>query len=299
MSSRTAPSATSRSNRRRKPRSLMRADASRRRHGVLVMELVDNGCGALGAQAALVTASSFCELRSSSAKRSQACAAARGIGGTAADAPSSRHSGCGRRPPVRSDGMSRAAAKSGNGSGHLSRAASTASASQSRQNFGIGPLRHDDARGLPRRRTARHALEAGELLRAGDRRAQSIVDVQIQKSRRRATPHPPSSGAERSRPRHASSMRPPGRDRRALAQEKSIAQHRLVLVAARDPGAGGGGLEREAAAPHAGEGHISADARVENGEGGAGPKGGLGLGRRRHRGAPSRRDGAEVSVQRQ
>ena len=48
----------------------------RRRHGILVEQPIDHRGGALGAQAR-GDGESFCELRSSSASRSQACAAAR------------------------------------------------------------------------------------------------------------------------------------------------------------------------------------------------------------------------------
>jgi hypothetical protein len=59
-----------------------------------------------------------------------------------------------------------------------------------------------------------------------------------------------------------------------VAQREGVAQHRLVLAAARDARAGGRGLQRQAAAPRPGEGHlcphIRAHAQIEHGERGAG-----------------------------
>jgi hypothetical protein len=63
----------------------------------------------------------------------------------------------------------------------------------------------------------------------------------------------------------------------AVAQEKHIAQRRLVLAAARDPRAGGRGLQRQAPPPRPVEGHLCPRTRpaIEHGERGAGPKRGL------------------------
>jgi hypothetical protein len=52
----------------------------------------------------------------------------------------------------------------------------------------------------------------------------------------------------------------------AAAQEKSIAQTRLVLAAPRNPRTGGGGLERQAAPPGPGKGrgpHVGPDPAIE------------------------------------
>jgi hypothetical protein len=55
-----------------------------------------------------------------------------------------------------------------------------------------------------------------------------------------------------------------------MAQKKHIAQRCLVLAAARDARTGGGGLQRQAAAPRPGEGHVRTRPAIEHGERGAG-----------------------------
>ena len=74
----------------------------------------------------------------------------------------------------------------------------------------------------------------------------------------------------------------------AVAQEEGVPQHGLVLDAARHPGAGGGGLERQAAPPHPSEGRIGAYPGIERGQGGAGLECGLGVGDRRIEPRPAR-----------
>ena len=66
-----------------------------------------------------------------------------------------------------------------------------------------------------------------------------------------------------------------------MAQEKHVAQRRLVLAAAHDPRTGGRGLQRQAAAPHPGEGRVGADTAVEHPERGAGLECSFGVGARR------------------
>jgi hypothetical protein len=78
-----------------------------------------------------------------------------------------------------------------------------------------------------------------------------------------------------------------------VAQQKSVAQHRLVLAAARDACAGGGGLERQAAPPRPGKGrgpHVGPDPAIERGQRGAGLERGpdVGVGDRRLAAGPAR-----------
>ena len=115
------------------------------------------------------------------------------------------------------------------------------------------------------------------MLHVRDRRAQRVVDFELQgfgdvkdgviRERR---------GAVEAAPRHQHAPRRAGIVA-AVAQEKSIAQRRLVLAAARDARAGGSGLQRQAAPPHPVEGHsgTSPHAAIEHGECGAGSKPGV------------------------
>jgi hypothetical protein len=91
-------------------------------------------------------------------------------------------------------------------------------------------------------------------------------------------------GAIEPAPRHQHASRRPGIIA-AMAQEKHIAQCRLVLAAARDARTGGGGFQRQAAPPHPGERHVRAYPGIEHGQRGAGlergPSVGVGVGDRR------------------
>jgi hypothetical protein len=78
----------------------------------------------------------------------------------------------------------------------------------------------------------------------------------------------------------------------AVAQQEGVAQHRLVLAAARDPRTGGGGLERQAAPPRPGEGHARPHPAIQHGQRRAGlecgPRVGVGVGDRRIAAGPAR-----------
>jgi hypothetical protein len=157
-----------------------------------------------------------------------------------------------------------------------------------RQNFGVRASRQNKARGLSRCER-RAAIARGDLLHAGDRGAQRVVDFEVQcfgdvendvvVERRRAI--------ERALGDHHAA----GRSRivAAAAEKKSIAQHRLVLATTCEPHARGSGLQGEAPPPRPGKQRLGAHARIEHGEGGAGREGGfVGVGDRHFEARPAR-----------
>ena len=143
-----------------------------------------------------------------------------------------------------------------------------------RQQFGIRPLHEDDTRRLGGGER-RAAIRGGDIAHARDCGLEGVVDKKPEElgnvtdgvviERRRAIETAP-------RQQHAAGRTGIGA---AVTEIKSIAQHRLVLAAAGDAGAGGGGFERQAPPPHPGEDGIGADAGIDDGERGAGQKGSL------------------------
>jgi len=112
-------------------------------------------------------------------------------------------------------------------------------------------------------------------LRLGDRRAQSVVHLELEGlDNMEDGLIPQRRGAIEAAPGHQHAAGRTGIVA-AVAQQEGVAQRRLVLAAARDPRSGGRGLQRQAAAPHPGEGHVCAHSAIEHGERGAGPKRGL------------------------
>ena len=221
------------------------------------------------------------------------------------------------RPPA--PGNSGAASR-GSANGHLSRCASTASASQAASSSPSPPrppsdgppvARRQGAPGEgkgPRRGERRRPAASGAIPGGVDRHLQRLVVWDPQNRGGGLDRGPPLPG-------RATDELPPGEQmlpRRPRigarpGEMQRVAQRRRVLGAAASQDAGGGGAERQSPAENAGPGWILPDDRVEPGERRAGQKGGFGLafrrpdsprpgGKRRQRGRQRPRSWSRIRV---
>jgi hypothetical protein len=149
------------------------------------------------------------------------------------------------------------------------------------QNLGIRTAPEHEARSLGSRERRTATLVRGGrvesyLLHTVDRRAQPVIDVQVEE----AGDMQNRVGIEGYR---APVEGAPGDQDAAgrtwiiitTAEVEGVAQHRLVLPATDDPHARSGSLEREALAPHAGKGRLGAHPSIEQGKGSAGQERGI------------------------